>query len=112
MKAYIVSQFWSGLGDAYSNYVSCYVACLELEAMGYDTYFMWDTSRCQYLPFNSTLEAFFKEDIFKNKVIYNDQEITTNYSLLQQNQKSFKIYVNSFAKELISYESILYTPNE
>lgn len=107
MKAYVVVQCISGLGDQYSSLLSASVIKSELDRMGYDVYLLWNV-RSLYMPSDYPLDFLFDLTSF-GPVEYNLEEaIKKEYHLLPQIQQSIRIYVSEINLFLQEYQSTFY----
>lgn len=107
MQAYIVLQSISGLGDQYTSVLSGYQTFLDLKEMGYDVLINWETKTNQYFNKDIPLDCIFDLSVF-DKVIYNEEESISKNILLNQNQRSYRIYVSELVPALENYQSKLY----
>lgn len=108
MKAYIVLQCISGLGDQYSSVLSGHTIYRDLTALGYDTEVVWTVNN-QYFNSNLPLDPIFDLSEFEGRVYYGiEPEIAAKYIRLPQIQNSTRIYVSEITPELSSYEAPLF----
>lgn len=117
MRAYLLIIFESGIGDTYSTLVSAYETYLQLQSWGYETYLIFETRKNNYFNKKERLDFLFNLNKFENGVIYNidwdingSPDVVNVYKTiqLQQNQKSYRIFVSHKIPELEYYQSKIY----
>lgn len=108
MRAYVVLQCISGLGDQYTSVLSGYAIYKDLTALGYDTEIIWTVNN-QYFDSSLPLDPIFDLSVFEGRVNYQiEPEIAAKYTRLPQIQNSIRIYVSEITPELSIYEAPLF----
>jgi hypothetical protein len=126
-KAYIVSEWKTGLGDGYVNILNSYYTMKDLESMGYDVFFVKNIVKNVY--FNSLDPKLFCEiydlSLFGDKVIFNSfgnsckndvfetgSELEDTHIQINLACKSYRIFVEEKLNEIDNYQLKLATIND
>jgi hypothetical protein len=117
-KAYIVSEWQTGMGDGYVNILNSYYTMKDLESIGYDVIFIKNINRNIY--FNSLDPKLFCEifDLspFGEKVLFNNfemaSELEKTHIQLDLICKSYKIFVEKKLVGIDDYQIKLATIND
>lgn len=109
MKAYVVLQCISGIGDQYTSVLSGCQIYRDLKALGYEVEITWDVLN-QYFPSSIPLDCLFDQSCFEGNISYGKEPvIAQEYQLLPQLQNSIRIYVSEIIPELKTYEAHIYS---
>ncbi len=109
MKAYIVLQCISGIGDQYTSMLSGCQIYQDLKTLGYEVEVTWDVLN-QYFPSDLPLDCLFDQSCFEGNTSYGKEPLLIErYKLLPQLQNSIRIYVSEITPELENYQAQIYS---
>lgn len=105
-KAYIVSEWKTGMGDMYSNILNCFYTKKDLESLGYEVFLVKNIVANLY--FNSSdpnlIQEIFDFSPFEGKVIFNNFDIEKTHINIEQHCKSYRIYVERKIEGIEQYQ--------